>query len=75
MSGLMLHEKLLTSEHRDAVRDVARTVTLAALRRLEEPRKTEVVHFLYEAELLSLPARPPPARRLFKSAAATYSVA
>src|SRR5207248_9407838 len=32
MSGLMLHEKLLTSNEGDAVRAVARTVTLATLR-------------------------------------------
>jgi uncharacterized protein YjbI with pentapeptide repeats len=52
MSGLMLHEKLLTSEKFDAVRAVARTVTLATLRRLDGERKVEVVHFLYEAGLV-----------------------
>jgi len=53
MSGLMLHEKLLISNEGDSVRAVARTVTLAALRRLDGERKTEVVRFLAEAKLLS----------------------
>jgi uncharacterized protein YjbI with pentapeptide repeats len=53
MSGLMLHEKLLISNEGDSVRAVARTVTLAALRRLDAERKTEVVRFLAEAKLLS----------------------
>jgi uncharacterized protein YjbI with pentapeptide repeats len=52
MSDLMLREKLLTSTQLSAVRAVARTVTLAALRRLDGERKAEVVQFLYEADLL-----------------------
>ena len=52
MSGLMLHEKLLSSKEGDAVRAVARTVTLATLRRLDAERRGQVVHFLYEARLL-----------------------
>ena len=52
MSGLMLREKLLTSTEDSAVRPVARTVTLAALRRLDGERKAAVVQFLYEAQLL-----------------------
>ena len=46
MSGLMLDKKLLTSKESDAVRAVARTVTLTALRRLNGERKGEVVRFL-----------------------------
>ena len=53
MSGLMLDRKLLTSEEGDAVRAVARTVTLTALRRLDGEREGEVVRFLAEAELPS----------------------
>src|SRR6476646_10681621 len=53
MSGLMLHEKLLTSKEGSAVRAVARTVTLATLRRLDGERKGEVVRFLAEARLIT----------------------
>jgi hypothetical protein len=52
MSGLMLDKKLLTSKKSDAVRAVARTVTLTALRRLDGERKAAVVRFLSEAQLL-----------------------
>ena len=52
MSGLMLRERLLTSNDRDSVRSVARTVTLTALRRLDRSRKSEVVRFLQEAGLI-----------------------
>jgi uncharacterized protein YjbI with pentapeptide repeats len=52
MSRLMLDKKLLTTKRHDAVRAVARTVTLTALRRLSGKRKAEVVHFLFEAQLL-----------------------
>src|SRR4051812_37509294 len=52
MSGLMLREKLLTSPQDSAVNAVARTVTLAALRRLDGQRKAAVVRFLHEARLL-----------------------
>lgn len=55
MSGLMLREKLLTSTQDSAVRAVARTVTLAALRRLDGGRKAAVVRFLDEAHLLDEP--------------------
>ena len=46
MSGLMLDRNLLSSKPGDAVRAVARTVTLTALRRLNGERKAEVVQFL-----------------------------
>ena len=51
MSGLMLDKNLLTSKEGDAVRAVARTVTLTTLRRLDGSRKGEVVRFLAEARL------------------------
>jgi uncharacterized protein YjbI with pentapeptide repeats len=52
MSRLMLDKKLLTSKRGDAVRAVARTVTLTALRRLDGERRGAVVRFLAEARLL-----------------------
>jgi uncharacterized protein YjbI with pentapeptide repeats len=52
MSGLMLNKKLLTSKSSDAVRQVARTVTLTALHRLDGQRTVAVLHFLYEARLI-----------------------
>jgi uncharacterized protein YjbI with pentapeptide repeats len=52
MSGLMLDKNLLSSKHGDPVRSVARTVTLATLRRLDGERKGEVVPFLQEARLI-----------------------
>ena len=60
MSDLMLNKKLLSSNDADAVRSVARTVTLTALRRLNESRRGEVVRFLGEARLLyGVPGRQP----------------
>jgi uncharacterized protein YjbI with pentapeptide repeats len=52
MSRLMLDKRLLTSKRGDAVRAVARTVTLTALRRLDGERRGAVVRFLAEARLL-----------------------
>ena len=52
MSGLMLNKNLLKSKPDDPVRAVARTVTLASLRRLNGERRAEVVRFLSEAQLL-----------------------
>jgi len=52
MSALMLDKKLLSSKEGDAVRAVARTVTLTALRRLNGERKGEALLFLTEARLL-----------------------
>jgi uncharacterized protein YjbI with pentapeptide repeats len=52
MSRLMLDRKLLTSKEGDAVRAVARTVTLTALRRLDGGRRAQVARFLYEARLV-----------------------
>jgi uncharacterized protein YjbI with pentapeptide repeats len=53
MSDLMLNKRLLASIPNDPVRSVARTVTLATLRRLNAERKGEVIRFLSEAELLT----------------------
>lgn len=52
MSGLMLDRNLLSARADDAVRAVAHTVTLTALRRLDPDRKAEVLQFLYGANLL-----------------------
>jgi hypothetical protein len=52
MSDLMLNKRLLSSTPRDAVRPVARAVTLTTLRRLDSSRKGDVVRFLKEARLL-----------------------
>jgi uncharacterized protein YjbI with pentapeptide repeats len=54
MSALMLREKLLISKRQSAVQAVARTVTLASLRRLDGERKGEVLRFLWEAGLIHL---------------------
>ena len=58
MSDLMLHENLLVSKRDDAVRSVARTVTLTALRRLDGERRGEVVRFLQEARLIRAKGEP-----------------
>ena len=52
LSDLMLSRKLKSSKQHDAVRSVARTVTLTTLRRLDGERKGELVRFLYEVELI-----------------------
>jgi uncharacterized protein YjbI with pentapeptide repeats len=53
MSRLMLDRNLLTSRKTDAVRPVARIVTLTTLRRLNGERRAAVLHFLYEARLIA----------------------
>lgn len=52
MSDLMLHSRLLRSKPGADVRNVARTATLTAVRRLDGSRKGLVVQFLVEARLL-----------------------
>ena len=52
LGDLMLSRKLKSSKQHDAVRSVARTVTLTTLRRLDGERKGELVRFLYEVELI-----------------------
>jgi uncharacterized protein YjbI with pentapeptide repeats len=52
MSGLMLDKKLLTSKPSDAVRPVARSLTLTTLRRLDGERKVALLRFLFEARLI-----------------------
>jgi len=52
MADLMLHEKLGQSAEGDPVRDVARSRTLLALRRLDGRRKGLLLRFLRESELV-----------------------
>lgn len=52
LGDLMLSRRLKSSKQHDAVRSVARTVTLTTLRRLDGERKGELVRFLYEVELI-----------------------
>lgn len=62
MSELMLDRRLLESQAESGVREVARTVTLATVRRLDGRRRGEVVRFLVEADLLTVrpgESRPP----------------
>ena len=54
MSGLMLNGGLLDAKPGSAVSQVARTATLATVRRLDGSRKGAVVRFLYEAGLLRI---------------------
>jgi uncharacterized protein YjbI with pentapeptide repeats len=54
MSGLMLDRKLLNSRRDFDVDAVARTLTLATLRRLDGVRKGEIVKFLAESHLIDL---------------------
>jgi uncharacterized protein YjbI with pentapeptide repeats len=57
MSALMLDRNLLSAKADVAVRAVAHTITLTALRRLDPDRKAEVLQFLYGANLLQGQAR------------------
>ena len=52
MSDLMLSRRLLHSKRKADVREVARTATLTAVRRLDPERRGLVVRFLAEARLL-----------------------
>jgi uncharacterized protein YjbI with pentapeptide repeats len=52
MSDLMLDRRLLRSKRDEDVREVARTATLTAVRRLDGERRALVVRFLAEAELV-----------------------
>jgi uncharacterized protein YjbI with pentapeptide repeats len=52
MGSLMLDKKLLASKPSDAVRQVARIVTLTTLHRLDGVRKAAVLRFLYEARFV-----------------------
>jgi uncharacterized protein YjbI with pentapeptide repeats len=53
MSDLMLERDLLVTQGHEAVRSVARTITLTALRRLDGERKGLIVRFLSEAGLIA----------------------
>jgi uncharacterized protein YjbI with pentapeptide repeats len=57
MSELMLTDKLTQSGARSAVRNVARTATLTAVRRLDGARRGLIVRFLFEAGLLGVLGR------------------
>ena len=52
MSDLLFTEHLALSQPGDEVRQVARARTLTLLPHLNQTRKGEVIHFLYEAKLL-----------------------
>jgi len=54
MTALLLEEGLRDSKGGDEVRKIARTRTLAVLRRLEGGRKGQVVKFLQEAKLIQV---------------------
>jgi len=58
MSDLMLKHELLKAGSASPVKQVARTITLATVRRLDGERKGEVVRFLDEAGLLRLEIDP-----------------
>ena len=60
MSDLMLNRGLVHSRHRADVRDVARTITLTAIRRLDGARRGLVLRFLAEAGLLQHARSPTP---------------
>lgn len=52
MTSLLLDKNLRISNEGDEIRSIARTLTLAALRRLDEARKSLVVQFLHESKLI-----------------------
>jgi uncharacterized protein YjbI with pentapeptide repeats len=54
MTSLLLNNKLRESKPGDEVRNVARSQTISALRRLEPVRKVIVLRFLFEANLISI---------------------
>ena len=53
MTELLLKHDLRSSNPGDEVRNVGRTRTLSVLRGLDPVRKTEVLQFLYESQLIS----------------------
>jgi hypothetical protein len=53
MSELLLDKGLHTSQEGDEIRNVARTRTLAVLRRLNAERKGILLEFLYDSKLIS----------------------
>jgi len=55
MSGLMLEHNLRSSDQNDDVRYIARAITLAVFRGINATRKGQVLRFLYEADLITLP--------------------
>ena len=55
MAGLMLEHNLRSSASSDDVRYIARAITLAVVRGINATRKGQVLRFLYEADLITLP--------------------
>jgi uncharacterized protein YjbI with pentapeptide repeats len=53
VADLVLHERLLRSSDVSPVHIIARTLTLAAIRRLDDPRKGEVIRYLADASLIT----------------------
>ncbi len=54
MSELLLEKKLRESKPEDEVRKIARVRTLSVLPRLDPIRKRNVLHFLYESDLIKV---------------------
>jgi uncharacterized protein YjbI with pentapeptide repeats len=54
MSDLLLEKQLRTSQPNDEVRNVARAITLAALRKLNSERKLVLIRFLFESNLFNI---------------------
>jgi uncharacterized protein YjbI with pentapeptide repeats len=55
MSELMLERGLRSSDASDDVRYIARAITLSVFRGINATRKGQVLRFLYEADLITLP--------------------
>ena len=53
ISDLLLEKKLLATNDADPARNLARTQTLTALRLLDGRRKSQLLQFLYEAQLIN----------------------
>ena len=53
VTNLILHEQLVKSSEDSPVRTVARTLTLAAIRRLDGGRKGEVIRYLVDTSLIT----------------------
>jgi uncharacterized protein YjbI with pentapeptide repeats len=67
MSSLLLEKDLRTSKEDSEVRTLARARTLTVLGRLDPSRKTEVMRFLGEADLVQSVDRNAPVISLFKA--------
>lgn len=54
MTELLLDRNLRQSEPYSEVRNLARSQTLTTLRSLSVPRKSSILHFLHEADLIKI---------------------